>query len=68
MTTETAIETTVEPITNPYTQLCVLHSADIGKFAVPRLKAGIRWWEDVLANGGGPLYGEEILKKYPVTW
>lgn len=27
-----------------------VHSADISKFAIPRLKAGIRWIEDVLDN------------------
>lgn len=41
-----------------------VHSEDIPKFAVPRLKAGIRWWEDVLGNGGGKLYNEETLSKY----
>ena len=41
---------------------------DIGKFAVPRLQMGISWWEDVLGNGGGDLYTEEFLKKYPKTW
>ena len=41
---------------------------DIGKFAVPRLQMGIRWWEDVLGNGNGKLYPEEILEKYPKTW
>tara|TARA_S200002703_G_scaffold117328_1_gene102941 strand:- start:4099 stop:4461 length:363 start_codon:yes stop_codon:yes gene_type:complete len=41
---------------------------DIGKFAVPRLQMGIRWWEDVLGNGGGNLYTEEFLEKYKKTW
>ena len=41
---------------------------DIAKFAVPRLQMGIRWWEDVLGNGGGKLYTEEFLEKYPKTW
>ena len=41
---------------------------DIGKFAVPRLNMGIRWWEDILGNGGGNLYTEEFLEKYPKTW
>ena len=41
---------------------------DIGKFAVPRLQMGIRWWEDVLGNGNGKLYPSEILEKYPKTW
>lgn len=27
-----------------------VHSEDIGRFAVPRLKVGIRWIEDVLDN------------------
>ena len=41
---------------------------DIGKFAVPRLSMGIRWYEDVLGNGGGKLYPKEFLKKYNKTW
>ena len=28
---------------------------DIMKFSVPRLSMGIRWYEDVLGNGGGKL-------------
>lgn len=45
-----------------------IHDDDIMKFAVPRLSMGIRWWEDVLGNGGGVLYKEEVLTKYPKTW
>ena len=41
---------------------------DIGKFAVPRLSMGVRWWEDILGNGNGKLYPSEILEKYPKTW
>ena len=41
-----------------------IHDDDIGKFAVPRLSMGIRWYEDVLGNGGGKLYPKEFLKKY----
>ena len=41
---------------------------DIGKFAVPRLSMGIRWYEDVLGNGGGKLYPTEVLEKYKKTW
>ena len=41
---------------------------DIMKFAVPRLQMGIRWYEDVLGNGGGKLYPKEILEKYEKTW
>lgn len=28
-----------------------IHADDVGKFAIPRLQAGIRWIEDVLAPG-----------------
>ena len=41
---------------------------DIMKFAVPRLSMGIKWYEDVLGNGGGKLYPKEILEKYKKTW
>ena len=41
---------------------------DISKFAVPRLRMGIKWWEDVLGIGRGKLYPREILEKYPKTW
>ena len=41
---------------------------DIGKFAIPRLSMGIRWYEDVLGNGGGKLYPTEVLEKYEKTW
>ena len=41
---------------------------DISKFAVPRMRMGIRWCEDVLGNGNGKLYPREILEKYPKTW
>ena len=41
---------------------------DISKFAVPRLSMGIRWYEDVLSNGGGKLYPTEVLEKYEKTW
>ena len=45
-----------------------IHDDDIGKFAVPRLSMGVRWYEDVLLNGGGKLYDEDVLKAYPATW
>ena len=41
---------------------------DIGKFAIPRLSMGIRWYEDVLGNGGDKLYPTEVLEKYEKTW
>jgi hypothetical protein len=45
-----------------------VHDEDIPKFAIPRLSLGIRWWEDVLGNGNGVLYSQEVLTKYPKTW
>jgi hypothetical protein len=45
-----------------------VHVDDISKFAVPRMAIGIRWWEDVLNNGGGVLYPQRILEKYPKSW
>lgn len=44
-----------------------IHTDDIMKFAVKRLSMGIRWWDDVLGNGGGVLYSKDILTKYPKT-
>ena len=41
---------------------------DISKFAIPRLNMGIRWYEDVLSNGGGDIYPTEVLEKYKKTW
>ena len=41
---------------------------DIRKFAVPRLQMGIRWWEDVLGNGNGKLYDNDVLEAYPNKW
>ena len=40
-----------------------VHKEDIVKFAVPRLQAGIRWIEDVLAKGNysTPLYPKRIF-------
>lgn len=45
-----------------------VRTADIYQFAIKRLAAGIRWWEDVLANGYGYQYPKYILDKYPETW
>jgi hypothetical protein len=45
-----------------------VHNEDTSKFAIPRMKFGIRWWEDVLGNGNGILYPKEILEKYPKRW
>ena len=45
-----------------------IHDDDVMKFAVPRLRMGIRWWEDVLGNGNGKLYPAEIRNRYNKTW
>jgi len=45
-----------------------VHSEDIPKFAAKRLAYGIRWWEDVILNGGGCLYTDKIARKYPFGW
>lgn len=45
-----------------------VHDDDIMKFSVPRLSLGIRWWEDVLGNGNGELYPQNVLANYPKTW
>ena len=42
--------------------------ADVLRFAIPRLMMGIRWWEDVIGNGGGVIYPQRVLDKYPVNW
>lgn len=43
-----------------------VHQADVGKFAVPRLVAGIRWIEDVLDNenyrGEGSIYPARFVE------
>ena len=46
-----------------------VHHEDVTKFAVPRLKMGIRWWEDVVKyNDNSHLYTKEFLDANPVTW
>ena len=46
-----------------------VHRDDVSKFAIPRLKEGIRWWEDVISyNDNGHLYSEEFLAANPATW
>jgi len=50
--------------------LFYIHNKDVGKFAMPKIQLGCRWWDDAIsmANGGGELYSEEILEKYPTSW
>ena len=45
-----------------------VHEDDINKFAVPRLGYEMRWWEDVLNNGGAHLYSEEFLAEHKPKW
>ena len=46
-----------------------VHDDDIGKFAIPRLSMGIRWYEDVVSyNDGAYLYPESFLEENPITW
>ena len=46
-----------------------VHDDDIGKFAVPRLSMGIRWYEDVVSyNDGAYLYPQSFLEENPITW
>lgn len=45
-----------------------VHDDDVKHFAVLRLMAGIQWWEDVLSNGWGYLYGTDFLNEHPKTW
>jgi hypothetical protein len=46
-----------------------VHSEDIANFAIPRLRMGIRWWEDVIGyNDNSHLYSEEFLNAHPTTW
>jgi len=46
-----------------------IHDEDVANFSVPRLKMGIRWWEDVVVyNNNSHLYTEEFLVANPPTW
>lgn len=48
--------------------LFYIHDEDVKQFAIPRLVAGIRWWEDVFYNKQEYRYSKEILDKYPAKW
>ena len=48
--------------------LFYINDEDVAKFAIWRLRYGIRWWEDFLANGHGDIVPKEILDKYPYGW
>ena len=45
-----------------------VHNDDLSKFAIPRLKAGIRWWEDIFFNDQGYLYPLDFTLNHPTTW
>ena len=46
-----------------------VHDEDVMNFAVPRLKMGIRWWEDTVGyNDNSHLYTKEFLEANPTTW
>ena len=66
------VETTIDDEDNTgkiHDLLFFVHNEDVGRFAIPRLSAGIRWWEDVVGyNDNRSRYSDEILEKYPLTW
>lgn len=39
-----------------------VHKDDVSHFAIPRLKFGIRWIEDVYGNGNGYLYPDRVAE------
>lgn len=48
-----------------------IHNEDLGKFAIPRLQVGIRWWEDVISYNreqNEHLYTEDFISAHPITW
>lgn len=46
-----------------------VHTEDIAKFAIPRLKMGIRWWEDVVGyNDNRHMYMETFINDNKLTW
>jgi hypothetical protein len=48
--------------------LFYIHNHDIPKFSVWRLRHGMRWWEDVLDNGGGDIIPDPILNEFKYAW
>ena len=37
-----------------------VHNDDVMKFAMPKLRMGVRWLEDMYGNGHGALYPERV--------
>jgi hypothetical protein len=50
--------------------LFLVHTRDIGRFAVPRLGYGMRWLEDVVSNRGHKIYPMKFQKELRawITW
>ena len=48
--------------------LFYIHNDDVGKFAIWRLRYGMRWWEDYLDNGSDEIVPREILKEHGYNW
>ena len=46
--------------------LLAIHDEDVAKFALPRLRVGIRWLEDVYGNKHGNLYPARVVDY--MTW
>jgi len=43
----------------------LIKANDAGKFAIPRIRLGVRWYEDVIDNmGKRKIYSKDILEKY----
>lgn len=47
--------------------LFYVHSDDIMRFSLWRLKYGMRWWEDALETDS-EIYPQRVLDKYQPTW
>lgn len=45
-----------------------IHKDDVGKFAIPKLGIGARWWEDIWYNDSQHLCRQEFLDAHPASW
>ncbi len=45
-----------------------IHSDDVEKFALQRMQFGMRWFEDVILNGGGTIYDDDVARRHPFNW
>jgi hypothetical protein len=46
----------------------LIHESDKRTASLKRLSLGIRWWEDVLDNGGRERYPNTFQDSYPGLW